>query len=186
MKNPRADAANAGTSRRPMTLESGPNVGESARSTPDAPANTQPMIHATRRSVRGLRPQQSMRSGLSTTARSARPRRVNFRNRNSATIAPSDTAMMISWSWPTFTPPMSTVSPGRRREDEMGVGPDEVRPDQPGAPLDREQHAHRGRHPEGGRAAHQHPAQELEERAPRSRRRRRRSRTRPSATSSRG
>ncbi len=78
-KYPTAAAPNACTTSRMRRIALTPTVGPSNR--PDMAANIVPITHAHRRTIVGLVPEMFTRSGLSTTARMATPRRDHRKNR---------------------------------------------------------------------------------------------------------
>ena len=95
-----------------------------ANSTPEAAANTLPSIQAWRRTRVGFSPVTSRRAASSTTARTARPRRVARNNTNSPTAAATPSPRVIRFSTLTETPWMeNTVDCGRKGANTRASSP---------------------------------------------------------------
>jgi hypothetical protein len=114
VKRARAAAPNAWTMRRAST-STWTCCWTEANSTPEAVAKMLPRIQARRRMRVGFSPVTSSRAGSSTTARTARPRRVTRNRKNSPTAAPRPSPRVIRFSTLTETPwILKTVVCGRK------------------------------------------------------------------------
>ncbi len=95
-----------------MTVGLSPRLG--TKRTPARLANRQPTTQASRRVRAGLVPLRLSSSGLSTTARTSRPRRVNWNPTYKRTTATRPTAKMITWATAMVAPKTWRGCSGRK------------------------------------------------------------------------